>query len=467
MKSALPCLVTRLSDHNMEKTGEFNQEKGPEMDADGNPIIHPKDAQIPTGSGVLPPPGTQQNGDGREDMNKKVNPDDSTKKLPPKQTPKCVNTPKGPNPPTDPSPTEIIDEILDGDPKKGKGGTKKCTQSAKNPTLQVQLTELMSKLDQQKARTDELYNLVRPPPQTTPPGLRHAQSHPNRRHHGDRHASRHVLGSHYKRGSPRSGRRTLARSHRETSRHSRYSPPESSNSSTSDIEAQVSQALDMMEPRFASYKGKPQQSDDSIKSYRPFAFLEREKQREIIRHGHPEELTFVQHLTGLCVMAQEYTDDRCKAYWVLQHVIQLLEDHEFIQWNNTRAFSNTVISNIARGKWSWDDEKLIERCRTNNYMRRRAYEESQWSVPCPKFNKGRCDKQESHQVGQVTMRHVCTHCAMNGYENPHTLRACSRRKGTTSAQNQQKANGEEKREYRGAKSYSNYRHDNSSEGSKN
>lgn len=81
----------------------------------------------------------------------------------------------------------------------------------------------------------------------------------------------------------------------------------------------------------------------------------------------------------------------------------------------------------------WDDDKLIDRCRQNYYMRDRATEESAWSVPSPRYNRGRCDDPETHIVGEVTMRHVCSHCSMNGFENPHTLRACNQRKGATAS----------------------------------
>lgn len=445
----------------LEKNSE-NPPVIPQLDAEGNPIVHQHDGQQPGGSGTLlpPPPLSHAETPAAEETTKKTPARDLTKKV----LPKVSNTLSAK------SPRDIIDEILDGDDKKKKGTTKKRTQSAKNPTVQSQLAELMSKLDHQASRTDELYSLVRPAQQTTP-GYRNDQAFPGRRHTTSIHNTRYtrpVVGSYYKRRSPKAGRLTHTRTSRDLLySSSRHSPGVSSNSSASDVEAQVSQALDMMEPRFATHKGKSRCTDDSIKNYRPFAFLERERQREIIRHDHPEELSFIQHITGLCLMALECVDDRCNAYWILQHVIQILEDNEYIQWPHTRAFSNTVISNIARGRWAWDDEKLIERCRSNNYMRRRAQEEPTWTVPCPRFNKGRCEEQDSHAVGQVTMRHVCTHCAMNGYENPHTLRACSRRKGTVQGSSYQKGNGDEKKDQRASKSHSAYRHEANSDASKN
>lgn len=133
-------------------------------------------------------------------------------------------------------------------------------------------------------------------------------------------------------------------------------------------------------------------------------------------------------------MALEKFDVRWDTYAIITHIAQILEDQSYMQWVSVRAFSNTVIAKIARGRWEWADDHMIERCRTNMYMPCRNSEESTWSVPCPKYNKGRCSSQETHNVGEVTMRHICAGCAVNGYENSHTLRACKLRKGANSNQ---------------------------------
>lgn len=156
-----------------------------------------------------------------------------------------------------------------------------------------------------------------------------------------------------------------------------------------------------------------------------------------------------QHLSGLCGMALEKCDESTSTHAIVTHIAQLLEDQSYMQWASVRAFSNTVIAKIARGRWRWADERMIERCRTNIYMRYRNNDEPTWAVPCPRFNKGRCNSQETHNVGEVIMHHICAGCAVNGYENNHTLRACKWRKGANN--NQKKESADERRKYRSSK----------------
>lgn len=86
-----------------------------------------------------------------------------------------------------------------------------------------------------------------------------------------------------------------------------------SSSESSDIKEQVTQAIRMLEPRFHKHTGKLGRYDDSVVLYRLFAFLERERQRARVKHGHPEELSLNDHLSGLCAMALEDIDDRSDA----------------------------------------------------------------------------------------------------------------------------------------------------------
>lgn len=83
--------------------------------------------------------------------------------------------------------------------------------------------------------------------------------------------------------------------------------------------------------------------------------------------------------------------------------------------------------------------------------------------PSPKFNKGRCNSQDTHNVGEVTMRHICAGCTVNAYKNSHTLRACKWRKG---ANNQRKESADDRRDYSHSKTGGRYQ-DSASEISKN
>lgn len=229
------------------------------------------------------------------------------------------------------------------------------------------------------------------------------------------------MASQYKKRNPKDGRSSRPEDFSAVSRRTYTSSSSSSNASLSDVESQAKWALDLLEPRLPRQKGRD--CDDIVRSYHPFAFLESEEQRKIVKSGHPEELTFVQHLTGLSAMALDQADKTSDVHGILSHISQILHDYAYMNWASVRGFSNTFLCNIAKKKWSWHDNKFIDRCRQNHYMRTRANEEPAWSVPCPRKNHGRCDEQNTHTVGEVTMWHVCSHCSKNGFENPHTLRA--------------------------------------------
>lgn len=266
----------------------------------------------------------------------------------------------------------------------------------------------MDKLDRQAERTDELVRIMRTSHQRTPERRRSAAQGPSRSPPPtQQHGRRHVQGSLYKKRSPKSGNVQPRRTSRAPHRREGTSISLSSNSSVSDVEGEVSRALEMLEPRFTRQKGKRRSREDNLVQYHPFAFLEREQQRAVIKSGHPEELSVTHHLSGLCAMALETCSEQSETFGIVGHISQLLDDTSYMQWHSVRAFSNTVISQIARGRWSWCDDRLIERCRTNVYMRSRTGDDTSWSVPCPRFNKGRCNEQDTHAVGDVLMRHVC------------------------------------------------------------
>lgn len=359
-----------------------------------------------------------------------------------------VPTRKGSLP--DQSAAETADDTETEDKRKSR--TRKST-AGKNPPLHAQLSALLERLDKQAERTDELLKCMKPAdPATQRPTTTSRRAPTRSPPPSQQHAKRPIHGSHYKRRSPKSGSVVSRHTSRAAQKQRSRLSSTTSSSSQSDYEGQVRKAMEMLEPRFTRQKGKPVTKEDKVMKYRPFAYLERELQRDIIKTGHPEELTVTQHLSGLCSMALEDCGDQSDAYGIVNHILQILEDQSYMLWPNVRAFSNTVIAQIARGRWYWSDDRLIERCRTNMYMRNRQFEDTTWSVPCPKYNKGRCPETDSHPVGIVTMRHICSYCSINGYENAHTLRACKWRKGTSGGAQQRKNSPDDRRERYGKSS---------------
>lgn len=251
---------------------------------------------------------------------------------------------------------------VDPQAEEGKKRAKK-----KTITIQSQLEQIMDRMERQSARTDELYYMMRPSPLPTPARPLHQEkvvddisvfsTRSTRRHP--------VQGSHVKKRSPKSGpSRTYALS-RAGSRDDSPTVSGSSTQSDSDVEAQIKQAKTLLEPRFDRYKGKCDKKDYKPTAYHPFSYLDRERQRDITKNGHPEELSFNEHLLGLCNMAVERAREGSDVHGILTHVIQILEDSGYISWPCIRIFSNTVISNIGRTRWHWDSDRSIEKCRNN------------------------------------------------------------------------------------------------------
>lgn len=83
-------------------------------------------------------------------------------------------------------------------------------------------------------------------------------------------------------------------------------------------------------------------------------------------------------------------------------------------------------------------------------MRSQMSDDPVWLVPCPRYNKGRCEE-GTHEVSGVIMQHVCCHCSAAGYDNPHTNRACNKRRNYSG--NNPRHSTEEKKENRGNKAY--------------
>lgn len=252
----------------------------------------------------------------------------------------------------------------------------------KAPPLHTQVAALVQSVAKQTSRTDQLLELLRPQAlaqAATPVRVQSTEkvvtNLSNKPHRGGR-RTRRVSGSCIKRRSPKNGRGS---GYARASSSATYTDESVCRSSDSDIEAQVQTAMGMMEPKFRHYKGKQLSRDDYIKRNRPFFFLGREQQRNILRKGHPEELSFVQHISGLIAMALDIMDNSHEAYGIINHVGQLLDDSGFVNWETSRAFSNSVVLNVAKGKWSWCSERAIESCRTNFYMRARPCDDTAWS----------------------------------------------------------------------------------------
>lgn len=361
----------------------------------------------------------------------------------------------------DDNPLHHIDAIERGKSKKKQG----------KPTAVTQMATLLERMDKQADQTERILSLMdaaRHQNPATPCAASHKVVESSVLYSpgsGGHHAKKKVYGSRIKRTSPKNGIRAHAR--RSVAQSDILWSSSSSGSDSPDTKAQVKSAIGMLNTRFSKHRGNSNKKDDRVNRYRPFMYLDKERQREIIRGSHPVELTVNQHLGGLCAMAIEELEPSHPAAGIVAHIAQILDDIEFMPWNCVRAFSNTVINNVARQKWWWGQDRCIEQCRTNQYMRHKITNEPYWSVPCPMYNRGRCAYDDSHNVGEVYMKHVYGFCVNYGQESGHTSRTCYNKKKQGGQGTQGMTGNYHRRDARGVKAYSANKADGSDEYAKN
>lgn len=347
----------------------------------------------------------------------------------------------------------------------------KSKKKPAKPSTATQMALILERMDKQADQTERLISLMdvaRVQTPATPRSNAHKVVESSvfiSPGSGGHHAKKKVYGSRIKKSSPKNGVR--ARAARSINKSDILWSSSSSGSESPDTNAQVKTALGMLNTRFSKHRGNVNKKDDRVNRYRPFMYLEKERQREILRGSHPDELNVNQHLAGLCAMAAEELEPSHPAAGIVGHIAQLLDDIEFMPWHCVRAFSNTVIHNVARQKWWWGQDRCIEQCRTNQYMRYKVISDPQWSVPCPLYNRGRCAYEDSHNVGEVYMKHICGFCVNYGQDSIHTSRACYNKK-KQGGQGPQGASGYfDRRESRGIKNQSANKSDRSDEAQKN
>lgn len=191
----------------------------------------------------------------------------------------------------------------------------------------------------------------------------------------------------------------------------------------------------MLQPRFTNTKGKSishrRKLEIAIKTDRPFAYLDRETQRSIVRDGgHPEELPLILHIEGLIAMLTNRSSEG-PIKGLANHVLQVIRDVQVHSWSKIRKWSNEVILNTAMQTWSWVDSDRITQARNSQYLAPNPNVENQNVVPCYKFNKGECKHDIDHCGLDLTFTHICAFCfAIDGTPERHPSRGCSKKRSS-------------------------------------
>lgn len=200
------------------------------------------------------------------------------------------------------------------------------------------------------------------------------------------------------------------------------------------VRRDISEANALLQARFTKTTGKHKSAkriERDIKSGRPFAYLDREVQRQLNKENcHPEELTLIHHVEGLIGMVSA----RCvepKIKGMVGHIHQILRDCQVHNWSKIRKWSNETLVKTATEEWQWSDNDNITQARNSHYMIQ-SLQETEEILPCPAFNKGQCVYDTSHFSTIGMLAHVCAFCfALEGMGEGHQSKGCGKRRSSS------------------------------------
>lgn len=202
------------------------------------------------------------------------------------------------------------------------------------------------------------------------------------------------------------------------------------------IESEMNDAHSLLQPKFGKVQGRTRtvkQIEDIVNQNRPFAFLDRERQRDLTRQGtHPEELDIFSHIEGLTAMAaNQCKDNGMKG--ILAHIHQIIKDSQVHQWQRVRRWSNDVVFRIAMNTWSWESSSHeISLERHSQYVVPYVAAETEPTYPCFTYNRGDCKHDGNHLSGGTMLVHICSFCfALDGSKESHVSRSCGRRRSSS------------------------------------
>lgn len=196
----------------------------------------------------------------------------------------------------------------------------------------------------------------------------------------------------------------------------------------------MTEANSLLQARFNRTKGKEKslkQIEQDIKTNRPFAYLDRDIQRQIIKSNqHPEELSFLNHVEGLIQMAGHRCGDS-QLRGLLEHISHITKDIHFHNWAKVRKWSNKVVVNTATGEWAWDQNDMFMQERNSQYVIQNDEIDTELIATCSLYNKGFCRHNAKHYEPDVTFVHACAFCfGIDGSREPHQSRVCGKRRSS-------------------------------------
>lgn len=156
-------------------------------------------------------------------------------------------------------------------------------------------------------------------------------------------------------------------------------------------------------------------------------YLNLTAQKAVKHYKNPDDLTLAQYLEGFTRMIENAIIDRDRRLMLshLADVAVLLQD---FPWEVVREWTNSVISSVGQGEYSWADNQCIEKEKIVKLMgASSAFRtgSSQGKNACVAYNATKCSEIDSHGIENM---HICSFCmTVFGAEHDHPVVVCHKR----------------------------------------
>lgn len=227
--------------------------------------------------------------------------------------------------------------------------------------------------------------------------------------------------------TPRNRRRDYdrARSYTPTRRPTTFSTKDVLGAQGAQGRAQ--QLLELLNPQLSQGKAFDLYSTKATRYAMPRMYVNMTAQKLVKQYRHQDDLTLPQYIEGFIRMIESEVLVREKTLMLahLADVAVLLQD---FLWEVVREWTNTVISSVGQGTYTWADSQSIEKDKIIKLMgasgSARASNISEKNA-CVAYNGAKCGETESHGIGN---QHMCSFCyAIFGAEHDHPVIACHKR----------------------------------------
>ena len=136
---------------------------------------------------------------------------------------------------------------------------------------------------------------------------------------------------------------------------------------------------------------------------------------------------------------------------MVEYLTELFQNVCDFGWQSAKRAHLVVMTKMEEGLASWADLKKINKIRktyvratgtqntgsdTNHTANVKKGQRKPSSVPCKEYQEGKCTRQNDHEIGLITRKHICAYClySINRMYN-HPEHICNNKKRSKNGQN--------------------------------